>query len=152
MKAKAILYGMDVHNQFILSPDSDEDFKSMLKMKGYINLESWSKRDIDKHKQYFALIKATIYHTSEAFTMRFGTIDKMRHQLMVLSGNCDMIENLDGTKSYKPHSIKFKNMDDEKFKVIYKDCLDAAVHFFLKDISYEDFKTDILNFYGRMPT
>ena len=147
MKAKAKFDSIIDGNRFVYTPVGDDDFKSMHKMQEYINLENRTERDIEMHRKYFALVKATIHHTNEALTLRFGTINKMRKQLMIMSGNCNTIENVDGTINYEAHSIKFKNMDENKFKQVYKDCLDAAVHFFLKEISFEDFKSDIANFY-----
>ena len=146
MKTFAHYYGMNSEDHFVFIPEDSEAFKKMLKLSGLVSFENWKERDVIKHRKYFALINATIYHTNESFTQRFGSTDKMRKQLMILSGNCETFENANGTIGYEAHSIKFKNMDQHKFDVIYKDCLDAAVHFMLSDISYEDFKNDIMNF------
>jgi len=146
MKAIAKYYGQYSQDEFVFIPENDHDYKTMLKFKGYVQLENWQERNVMFHRKFFALLNRVIYHLPEQLMEKYGTVDKLRYQLMIVSGNVDLIQNIDGTASFKPHSINFKSMKEESFKEVYNDCLSAALKYFLKDISKEDFTNDILNF------
>lgn len=146
MKAIAKYYGQISSEQFVFVPNGDDDFKKMLKFDGYVQIENWRERNVNFHRKYFALLKKIIYLMPAQLMEKYGTVDKLRYQLMIISGNCDLIQNVDDTISYKPHSINFRNMTQEKFEQIYNDCFNSALKHFLKDISKEDFENDLLNF------
>ena len=65
---------------------------------------------------------------------------------MVLIGEVDIRYQMDGTPNLWPRSISFKSMDNDKFQEIYSKSIDAALKYFLRDISKEDFERHIIGY------
>lgn len=130
-------------------PVTDEDFKKSLKIKegDFLTVETWKERNVEFHKKYFALLKCAIniFPEDEAFDP-YRNLDSLRKEIMLQNNRFDTHETLGGKKSYIPHSISFRSMDNEKFEEIYSEALDTLLKHFLKFVSREDFEQHIMDF------
>lgn len=135
------------HKDYYL-PDTDDDFKKSQKVDfgGVVEVEVWKQRNVQLHRKYFAFLNCTLYHMPESVPDEFRNIDNLRRYITINTGRYDLVPSLKGKPIPQAKSISFKNMDDEDFKKLYSDSIDFVLKYFLKGISLEEFKNDILNF------
>jgi hypothetical protein len=134
-------------NQF--KPVGTDSFKKSLKLKtdDFIRIEIWKDRNINFHRKYFSFLNTVIYFLPEDERYdRFRNIDYLRKELMIMIGEVDILISFDGTQHLIPKSINFKSMDDQEFERVYSLSIDAALKYFLHDISKEDFENHIINY------
>jgi len=124
-----------------------DEFKKIYKLSegDFIELTTWKERDINKHKKYFALMNSTLYHLPE--DSEYSSLEVLRKTVQICIGNCDIAFDMDGNKQLQAKSISFKNMDQVAFDNLYEKSLSFISKVILKDIDYESFVNDILNFY-----
>jgi hypothetical protein len=138
---------IDGSNHF--EPLGAEAFKKSLKLKkdDYIKVESWKERNVNFHRKYFAFLNTVIYFLPEDDKYdRFRNIDYLREELMIMIGSVDIHITMQGEQILRPKSISFKNMDNLQFENVYSLSIDAALKYFLHDISKENFEKHLLNF------
>jgi hypothetical protein len=138
---------IDSVNHF--EPLGAEAFKKSLRLKvnDYIKIETWKERNIQFHKKYFAFLNTVIYFLPEdELYDKLRNIDYLRHEIMLLIGEVEIHVSMEGTQSLTPRSISFKSMDNQTFEHIYSMSIDAALKYFLSDISKDNFEKYIINF------
>jgi hypothetical protein len=130
-------------------PLGADAFKKSLKLKtgDFIKIETWKERNINFHRKYFAFLNTVIYFLPEdAIYDKLRNIDYLRGEIMILVGEVDIRISMDGKENFWPKSINFKSMDEEQFEKVYSMSIDAALKYYLKDISLENFEKYLLNF------
>jgi hypothetical protein len=144
---------MKFHAQILpdnkFKPIDSEDFKKSLKLRpgDYVDIETWKERNLLLHKKYFAFLNTVIYFLPENPEFdKLRNIDYLRKEIMVLIGEVDFRFTMTGEKCIEVRSISFKSMDNERFEWIYSASVNAALKYYLKDISLEDFEAYIINF------
>jgi Protein of unknown function (DUF1367) len=138
---------IDAKNHF--NPIGATDFKKSLKIKvgDYIKVETWKERNLNFHRKFFAFLNTVVYFMPEGEKYdRFRNIDCLRAELMIMIGEVDIHISFEGDQNLIPKSISFKSMDNERFEQVYSACIDAALKYFLHDISKENFEKHLLNF------
>ncbi|MDX5583506.1 MAG: DUF1367 family protein [Aureibaculum sp.] len=126
--------GHDEHKKLFKLCDND-----------HIEILTWKKRDIVKHGKYFALMNCAFYHLPESSNI--NSLTQLRKTVQICIGNCEVAFDMEGNKQLQALSISFKSMDQIAFDQLYIDSLNFISRVILKNISYEDFQKDILNFY-----
>lgn len=123
------------------------EHKKLFKFKDGDNVEmiTWKDRDITKHRKYFALMNCTLYHMPE--NSFINDLNVLRKTVQICIGNCDIAFGMDGDKQLQAKSISFKGMDQVEFDELYTRSLNYIVSVILKDMPFEEFEEDILNFY-----
>jgi len=127
----------------------EDDFKKFLKLKpgDRGTFETWKERNVNFHRKYFALLKHCIYHMPEDENFdRFRNIESLRREIMLQNGRFDIHTTLGNKIHYVIHSISFKSMDNEEFEKVYAEALNTILKRFLKNISQEDFESDLIGF------
>jgi hypothetical protein len=134
-------------NTFI--PLGADAFKKSLRLKegDHIKIETWKERNVLFHRKYFAFLNTVIFFLpEEELYDKLRNIDYLRYEIMLLIGEVDVHVSMEGTQNLTPRSISFKSMDNNRFEDVYTKSIDAALKYFLKDISKEDFEKHIINF------
>ena len=124
-----------------------DEFKKLYKLSedDYIEIITWKERDVRKHRKYFALMNCCLYHLPQ--DSDYTSLDVLRKTIQICIGNCDIAFDMEGNKQLQANSISFKNMDQVAFDNLYNKSLNYIVKVVLKDIDYQNFIDDILNFY-----
>ena len=144
MEFKAII---SASNHFEV--ETDEDFKLSLRLKvgDYINITTWKKRDILKHRKFFGLLNKTIYLLPEDSKYdKLRNIDYLRKELCILIGHVDTHITMKGEMILIPKTINFQHIDDEEFDHIYFLCTNAIINTYLPHITLEQFELHIAKF------
>ena len=131
---------------FGLSPWSDSD-KEIVKPWSYgevVRMDVKRERNPMHHRKYFSLLKATLYHLPEGSPIK--SIDHLKDLLKFETGYFETFISLSGEMVYKPKSISFGAMSQDRFNQFYSESLDIICSKLLTGISKEDFERDILNF------
>ena len=78
-------------------------------------------RKIENHRRFFAFI-------NQAFDMQehYTSKEHLRRALLIKAGYYDKItSHLNGDVSFHAESMDFSSMGEDKFRRVFKDCLDA---------------------------
>jgi len=84
------------------------------------------KRNLKNHKRYFAFIN-TAYDMQE----KYDSVTIFRKVVQMGAGYFTTTISPKGVTLFIPHSIKFEEMEEEEFKVMFKKSID----YFLSDIT-----------------
>lgn len=131
-------------------PVGHDSFRKALKLKlgDAVKIETWKERNLNHHRKYFAFLNTVIYLLPEdSIYDKLRNIEYLRKEILVLIGEVDFRFTMEGEKCIEVRSISFKSMDQEKFERIYTMSLNAVLKTYLKDISLQDFESQIINFY-----
>ncbi len=131
-------------------PCFDDDWEKMQKvpvgkiLKTNITIE----RNFEFHKKYFALIHCAWEYLNEDVEKFFkGNIDQFRKTVEIAAGHYDSIYNIEMREWVQvPKSIAFDKMDEIEFKDLYERVKDVLFAVFLKNVSEEEFKTNLADF------
>ena len=138
---------IDGENHF--NPLGADSFKKSLKLNpgDYIEVETWQERNINFHRKYFSFLNTVVYFMPEGEKYdRFRNIDALRKELMIMIGEVEIHVSFSGDQNLIPKSISFKSMDNEEFERVYSASIDAALKYFLHDISKENFEKHLINY------
>ena len=103
-------------------------------------------RNPDHHKKYFALLALVVANMPEQLTEKYGTIDKLRREIMLQIGRFEVHETMGGKQTYLPQSLNFGSMDQPTFNEIYSETLDVILKWFLPGMDKEGIENEILGF------
>lgn len=124
--------------------DADYDEKKKLKIGQTYKAEIKLARNIQFHRKYFALINCAWEYLDEKQSAGFRNVENFRKYLEVAAGSCDVFYS----PKYKdwceiPKSISFEKMKAEEFNKLYEDVKDVLFKVFLKNISVEEFESNL---------
>lgn len=89
-----------------------------------------SKRNMQNHKRFFAFLN-TALDTQD----HYQNIDQLRFALFIKAGLCErVISHKSGAVSFIPQSMNFSKMGEEKFKKVFKVCIDTF-HIMLQEMN-----------------
>ena len=71
---------------------------------------------------------------------------KFREDLIILSGHYVITRRLDGTERIRAKSIKFSNMDEEEFTVLYDSIVTVIIQKILIGWTVEEIQESVGNF------
>lgn len=131
-----------------LQTNSDE-YKYLLRLTdgNFVSIKTWKDRNVMFLRKFFAFLNAVIYLLPENSKYdRLRNKEYLRKQLMIITGNCDIVYDLKGKEHLQAHSISFESMDEVKFQEVYSSCVNAALKYYLHWISIKDFENTIANF------
>lgn len=97
-----------------------------------IKCEFFLNRDYQKHKKFFAFLKAT-FDMQEHFT----EMDNYRTWLTMKAGWYDTIVAPNGRVIFQPKSIAFDKMEQDDFNKLYSTCIDVFLRELGKGITQD---------------
>ena len=117
----------------------------------YFNASITTPRNYKFHKKFFALLNLAFNHWNpEPVMTRHGQAQKCRDQfredLIILSGHYVITRRLDGTERIRAKSIKFSNMDEEEFTVLYDSIVTVIIQKILIGWTVEEIQESVGNF------
>lgn len=115
-------------NSFKLAHDSDYELSKKIKPMALVECNITQPRNIAFHKKFFALINL-VYQNQE----HFKSVDKLRKDLIILSGYVDTTTSIDGTVRVEAKSISFASMSQLDFDNLYSAILDTIQKYFSFD-------------------
>lgn len=100
------------------------------------------------HRLYFSLISTAWSYLNEKQEAFFHhSIDSFRKTLELAAGHCDTIYSIERREFIDiPKSIAFDKMDELAFRELYDKIKDVLFNTFLKDISEEEFQSNLSYF------
>jgi hypothetical protein len=99
-------------------------------------------RSLKFHKKFFALIRYTHFHMSEAMVEKYPSEDALRLELTLQAGYWEKHYTIGGKEVIYPKSISFEKMDNEEFARLYSAVLDVVLKWFIDEID----ENELLNF------
>ncbi len=121
-------------------PASADDYEASAKIETgeLVEVTSSDQRCIKFHRMFFALIKLAYDNLPENLDGHFPTIDDFRYEITRRSGFYREYTDFKGNVNYRPESINFSNMGQERFEKLYEKVLNTIC----KELFWE--KSDIL--------
>lgn len=135
-------------NGLIPCQDSDYEQKRKLKVGGVYTFTCKLSRNYEFHKKYFALINCAWEFLTEKQQDFFkNDTDIFRKTMEIAAGHCEVVYLISKNEwSEVPKSISFEKMDEAAFSNLYQKVFDVILKYPLKDISYEYFTKNLINF------
>ena len=132
-----------------LKPMYDKDYEEKKKLKIGESYQAEIKliRNIDFHRKYFALINLAWEYQNEKTQLHFKTINNFRKYIEVSAGHCDIFYSPKLKEWVEvPKSISFSDMDNGEFSDLYEMVKNVIFSVFLRNISEEEFISELSNF------
>ena len=104
------------------------------------------RRRLGYHRRYFALLKFVFENMSEQLHERIFSIDMLRAEIAIRTGNVEVFYTFDGKRCLVPLSISFTNMGQKRFEKLYSDTLDICLKNYLPEVDRETYEMEIINF------
>lgn len=111
---------------FIPADDDDRDAIKSIEHGEVIECESSDKRNAKHHRKFMAMIKLCWENMPEHLDGRFPTPDDLRYELTRRAGFYTSYVDFKGNTVYRPESISFSNMGQNRFHDVYDRVLDVA--------------------------
>lgn len=149
MKIKFKILNPELFRKSIQCIGTDDHLKSLnIKVDDAFAAESWKERDMRNHKRFFSFMNTFIKLLPDGPKyVNLKKIEYLRKHLMIMIGECDIVNDENGKAQKQARSISFKNMDEVRFESIYKACRDAALKKYLPSITIEVFEKEIANYF-----
>lgn len=78
-------------------------------------------RNPGNHRRFFAFLNIAL-----GLQDHYQNIDQLRFALFIKAGHCEkVISHKNGSVAFIPKSMNFNKMGEEKFRKVFKDCLNA---------------------------
>ena len=90
-------------------------------------------RDYENHKRFYAFLKVT-FNIQDHFEI----MEHYRKWVIMKSGNFKIITAPNGYQIFDADSIAFDKMDEDKFRQVFSDCIDAFLSGWGDRISREE--------------
>ena len=128
--------------------DADYDEKKKIKIGAIVKADIKFARNYEFHKKYFALINCAWEYQNEKTTAFFKeNINLFRKSVEISAGHCDLVYSIKRKEWVEQSkSISFEKIDEKEFQELYDRVKDVLWAVFLKHISVEEFKKNLINF------
>jgi hypothetical protein len=124
---------------FIPATEEDREKIGKIEHGEVVMCESSDARSKGHHRKFFAMIKLCWDNLPEQLDKHFPTPDDLRYELIRRAGFYTQYTDFKGNVVYRPESIRFDSMGQERFNDLYDRVLDVAC----KELYFD--KEDMLN-------
>jgi len=108
------------NNVWVPADEKAEEVLFKMKHGQVICLDYSFPRNYENHKRFFAFLKVTF-----DIQNHFDNMNHYRKWIIMKSGNYTIITAPNGYQIFDADSIAFDKMDEDKFREVFSDCIDA---------------------------
>ena len=132
---------------FVPYGDDDYEQKSKLKIGDTYSVDIRVVRNLDFHRQYFALISYAWEFLNEEETRKFKTKEGFRKYLEIAAGHCEVFFHPTLQDFVEmPKSISFGSMDNAEFSELYERMKDVIFSIIGSRVSQQEFERLLIDF------
>lgn len=142
------IFCINTANGLVPIGDDNYEKKRKLKLGKTYKCKVTLARNYQFHKKYFSLINCAWNYLNERQTAFFKeNVTLFRKTVQIAAGYCDMAYSIERKEWIEEsRSIAFDSMSEEEFQDLYERVKDVLFITFLKDITEEEFLSNLSNF------